>query len=255
MAKLAEVMPVHLRDVWRLGGLQEGPLCWFTSDLRGIDANYDGQIDLNEFVTTLLDWDELQKQQTWQPLPFLPHAPAATFSTFRLGLYLLPTPAKYNHHTTHFKISPLLWPVHTALSKLALPLVLRSCACRSITPGCTHLAVSHQQTNMLRVSVQLSARERLMMHAPRICLQTYIDTAFNKIDTDGDGYISLEELMDLIPAQPRVQVDCCSCCSCCYPTFAVIITSIVALSCPDTKQGWIKPGWCTAVHCLVSAIC
>jgi len=66
--------------------------------LRGIDANYDGQIDLNEFVTTLLDWDELQKQQTWQ---------------------------------------------------------------------------------------------------------TYIDTAFNKIDTDGDGYISLEELMDLIPAQPR----------------------------------------------------
>ncbi|KAF5838700.1 kinase-like domain-containing protein [Dunaliella salina] len=66
--------------------------------LRGIDANYDGQIDLNEFVTTLLDWDELQKQQTWQ---------------------------------------------------------------------------------------------------------TYIDMAFNKIDTDGDGYISLEELMDLIPAQPR----------------------------------------------------
>eukprot|EP00967_Tisochrysis_lutea_P108922 scaffold169003_cov20-Tisochrysis_lutea.AAC.1 len=158
---------------------------------------------VSRFVTTLLDWDELQKQQTWQPLPFLPHAPAATFSTFRLGLYLLPTPAKYNHHTTHFKISPLLWPVHTALSKLALPLVLRSCACRSITPGCTHLAVSHQQTNMLRVSVQLSARERLMMHAPRICLQTYIDTAFNKIDTDGDGYISLEELMDLIPAQPR----------------------------------------------------
>lgn len=34
--------------------------------LRGVDANHDQEIDISEFVTTLIDWDQLEKEQKWQ---------------------------------------------------------------------------------------------------------------------------------------------------------------------------------------------
>lgn len=34
--------------------------------MRKIDSNHDGDIDMSEFLTTLLDWNSLQKEQNWQ---------------------------------------------------------------------------------------------------------------------------------------------------------------------------------------------
>ncbi len=35
-----------------------------------------------------------------------------------------------------------------------------------------------------------------------MCKQTYLDTAFNKLDEDGDGFISLDELLARLPPPP-----------------------------------------------------
>eukprot|EP00197_Chlamydomonas_leiostraca_P016234 CAMPEP_0202862620 /NCGR_PEP_ID=MMETSP1391-20130828/3593_1 /ASSEMBLY_ACC=CAM_ASM_000867 /TAXON_ID=1034604 /ORGANISM="Chlamydomonas leiostraca, Strain SAG 11-49" /LENGTH=572 /DNA_ID=CAMNT_0049542175 /DNA_START=227 /DNA_END=1946 /DNA_ORIENTATION=- len=40
--------------------------------VRKIDADHDGNIDMGEFLTTLLDWNSLQKEQNWQT--YLDHA-------------------------------------------------------------------------------------------------------------------------------------------------------------------------------------
>jgi Ca2+-binding EF-hand superfamily protein len=49
---------------------------------------------------------------------------------------------------------------------------------------------------------------RTHAHTHTHTLQKYIDHAFGKIDTDGDGFISLEELLELIPTQPRGKTLC-----------------------------------------------
>lgn len=36
------------------------------SQVRKIDADHDGNIVMSEFLTTLIDWNQLQKEQKWQ---------------------------------------------------------------------------------------------------------------------------------------------------------------------------------------------
>lgn len=34
--------------------------------VRKIDMDHDGNISISEFIATLIDWDQLQKEQSWQ---------------------------------------------------------------------------------------------------------------------------------------------------------------------------------------------